>query len=353
MSGLIYLTDEKMKEIGLAEEERQTVAHYKRVLGKREILPMVHPTEKDDAGLPLLVSTIIPPRTTKIVEDIIEAVRNVAGKILQANSNWCQCARQYMLLENGKAEWIKKWIDGEVDPETGRPVSKTRLEKKIEEVDRMIRHIWGDEIPPQWAVTAHDPPCQHCGKPRLIDQMMAYSEPGFVRNLLNVFLGGEFPLEATSLFLEYLDRTIFNEDVIPPAKKKRVMAVEKKVNIIALKDKFLAWVAKKLMMLEEEEQAMHKKRLAVLTKPPETRATVTPEMLEKAMAEYLQPLREQTKKLEALIQGKDTSSPPNTSADSTNITEENGDGPQMKLTETFHPVKETSTTNKTLNSEEK
>lgn len=355
MSGLIYLTPEKLKELGLSEDERQTVEHYKRVISVREILPMVHPTKKDDAGLPLITPTIIPPRTTKIIEELIEAVRNIAGKILQSNSNWCQCARQDMLFENGKAEWIKRWIDEEDDPQTGKPVSKTRLEKKLEDIDRMRRQLFGDDIPSQWATTAHDPPCDHCGKPRLIDQMMAYSEPGFIRNMLNVFLGGEFPLDATSLFLEYIDRTIFNEDVIPPAKKKRVMKVQEKVQIIALKDKFLTWLAKKLTMLEEEETAMHRKRLTILEKPQEPTQPqgIPPEKLEKAVAEYLQPLKKQTERLETLLQGKNTASPPNTSADSTNTTGENGDGQRMTLTKNFRPDKEISTTNNTSKIEEK
>lgn len=343
---LIYLTEEKLKEIGLQEDERQTVEHYKRVLSQREILPMVHPTEKDEAGLPLIVPAIIPPRTTKIVEDLISAVRIVAGKILQANSNWCQCARQHMLLEEGKAEWIKRWINAENDPETGKPVSKTRLENKLEEIDRMIYHLFKGNIPAQWAITAHDPPCEHCGKPRLIDRNMAYSEPGFVRNMLNVFLGGEFPLEAASLFLEYLDRTIFNEDVIPPAKKKRVMAIEKKVQILALKDRFLSWIAKKLMMLEEEETAMHNKRMDILSKPSELQTN--PAMI--ALEEKIQAIIE---KVETLLKDNLTNSPPNISQVSTNTTEENGDGQRMMLTDDFHPVSETSTTNTTSKSDEK
>jgi len=347
MNELIYLTEETLKNLGLQEDERQAVEHYKRVLGKREILPMIYPLKKDDAGLPLIVPTIIPPRTTQIVGDLIEAVRNVAGKILQANSNWCQCARHYMLLENGKAEWIKKWLESEDDPETGKPVSKTRMEKKIVDIDRVIQTTFHGDIPTQWALSVHEPPCAHCGKPHLIDQLMAYSEPGFVRNLLNVFIGGEFPLEATPLFLEYLDRTIFNEDVIPQAKKKRVMEVEKKVNIIALKDKALAWITKKLTMLEEEEQATHTKRLTTLKQP----TTITPETVQNLIQESLQ-IKEQIQQINALLKDKLTNSPLNTSQDSTNTMAENGDGQQMKLTEDFRPINETSTMTNTLKSGE-
>jgi len=349
MNELIYLTEEALKNLGLKEDERQAVEHYKRVLGKREILPMIHPSKKDDAGLPLVVSAIIPPRTTQIVGDLIEAVRNVAGKILQANSNWCQCARHYMLLENGKAEWIKKWIDGEDDPETGKPVSKTRMEKKIVDIDRVIQTTFHDDIPAQWALSVLEPPCTHCGKPHLIDQLMAYSEPGFVRNLLNVFVGGEFPLEATPLYLEYLDRTIFNEDVIPQAKKKRVMEVEKKVNIIALKDKALAWITKKLTMLEEEEKAKHTKRLTTLKQP---QTAITPEIVQNLIQESLQPIKEQIQRIDNSLKDKLTNSPLNTSQGSTNTTAENGDGQQMQLTEDFRPINETSTTTNTLKSGE-
>lgn len=338
---LIYLTEETLKTIGLTEEERHTVEHFKRVLGKREILPMVHPTEVDKAGLPLVCSTIIPPRTTRVIEDMITSIRTIAGKILQANSNWCQCARQYNTLENGKTEWLKRWVDGDADPETGQPVSKTRLERKLEEIDRMIHQLFPNTIPPQWAINAHDAPCEYCGKPRLINQAMAFSEPAFVRNMLNVFLGGEFPLEATSLFVEYLDRTIFNEDVIPPAKKKRVTEVEKKIQIKALKDKVLSWIGRKLTMLEQEEEAMHQKKMLLLSQPPKT--TIEPEVMQQAVEEYLTPLKE---KIETIVQALRTNSPPNTSADSTNIMDENGDGPQMTLTKDFLPVNETSITNK-------
>ena len=357
MNDLIYLTDEKMRTLGLSEEDRQAVEHYKRVINRREILPMVHPTLQDDAGLPLIVATIIPPRTTAIIEQLVGAVRDVAGKILIANSNWCQCARQYMLLENGKAEWLKRWIDGSDDPQTGKPLSKTTLERKLEELDRMIQQTFHGKVPTQWAITVHEPPCEHCGKPRLIDQIMAYSEPGFIRNLLNVFLGGEFPLDAFPLFLEYLDRTIFNEDVIPVAKKKRVQEITEKVQLLPLKDKILSWVAKKLMMLEEEDQAMHSKRLAILSRPPESQATNT--LNEQILQKFVEELKQMNTKIahlataQSLPEGKPTASLPNTSADSTNTMGGNGAGQPMMLTEDFRPTSEASTTNNTSNIVEK
>lgn len=311
---LIYLTDDQLEKIGLTEEERQIVQHYHRVLGHREILPMVHPTETDPVtGLQLIVPTIIPPRTTKVITDVINAIRTVAGQILQANSNWCECSRQYMLLENGKVEWLKHWIDGESDPDTGKSVSKTRMEKKIDEIDRMISQMFHGDIPAQFAINAHDPPCKHCGKPRLIDQVMAFSEPGFVKNLLNIFLGGEFPLEALPLYLEYIDRTIFNEDVIPSSKKKRVMEVEAKVNLIKIKDKILAWISTRLTQLEEEFQ---------------NQGPTIPTTTQKQ-------------------QDSTTNLPPNTLPDSTNITEENGDGQPKTLTDALLRPNETSTMSNT------
>lgn len=309
---LIYLTPEHLETIGLTEEERQTVKHYHRVLGQREILPMVHPTETDpQTGLPLIVPTIIPPRTTKVITDVIDAIRTVAGQILKANSNWCECSRKYMILDNGKSEWLRKWVTGEEDPETGKPLSKTRMEKKIDEINRVIHQQFHDDVPYQFAVDVHEPPCKHCGKHRLVDQVLAFSEPGFVKNLLNIFLGGEFPLDAMPLFLEYIDRTIFNEDVIPEAKKKRVMEVEAKVNLIKIKDKLLAWISTKLTELEMK---------ATPEAAPPATETETPS-------------------------DTSTSLPHNTSPDSTNTTEGNGGGQPTTLTDALLPPSEISITN--------
>jgi hypothetical protein len=228
-----------------------------------------------------MVPAEIPQLSTGTLELLIEAVRTILGQIVTRNSNACQCAQEYRLLLQQKQILIQMFgcstttfstgnemkergirllevaegiaptlphessdlidkatalIDKgialmETGKEEGKGISKTALEKKLESIDSVIKTRFKGDIPLQFAIDISEPPCPHCRNYKELDNNLTLLTPKFLRNIFNIALGGDLPLVSLIPFLESVYSQVYNENMIPPSKKKAMDTFVEKIHL--------------------------------------------------------------------------------------------------------------------------
>jgi hypothetical protein len=269
-----------------------------------------------------LVPAKIPPLTTKMLEDLTGTIQTNLSKILASNSNPCQCWREYLLLEDQRANLIEVYGLGGVtfrsgkllieqgndlllraqtlsqtEPDLasiehltgqaakliiegthicenagkiaqkGNLMTKKVLETRLQEIDDIIHSRWGQTIPTKYA-TSFDEICPYCHKPRQLDETLSLMTPEFIRHLVTITIGGELPLSSTLLFIEDVFHQLYDEKLIPENKKKAMDLFVTQIHLKELQKFVLTKIASLLHLPINEDFFLSSKADSTPTIPP-------------------------------------------------------------------------------------
>lgn len=176
-------------------------------------------TAMRDPSSGTLVPALLPPFSSQQIELVIAAVQEKMQQIAVTNSNPCRCAEEYAVCEQARQAVIAQFAT-----QTDETLTRAATEKRLRDIDDLLKARFKNTVPPRIASSFDDPPCPLCHKPRRLDETLAFLHPAFFRNLVTIITGGEVPLVSVLTILESFFRQVYDPDACSDAKKKQMAA---------------------------------------------------------------------------------------------------------------------------------